>query len=50
VVQPHLRHPTLTTEYTGYLYSDAAYDYFRNAKSFTANTTKILSFGLTVNF
>ena len=40
----------LTTEYTGYLYSDDTYDYFQNAKSFTNNTTTLVSFGLTLNF
>jgi hypothetical protein len=40
----------LTTEYTGYLYSDDTYDYFRNARTFTANITSLLSAGLSVNF
>ena len=39
-----------TTEYTGYLYSDDTYDYFQHARSFTQNTTSLLSIGLSVNF
>jgi hypothetical protein len=40
----------LVTEYTGYLYSDDTYNYYKNARSYTKNTSSMLSIGLSVNF
>ncbi len=40
----------LTTTYHDYLYSDDTWDYFGHSHSYTANTSSLLSFGLSVNF
>jgi|GEM_PF-3289006 len=40
----------LTTEYSDYLYSDDMYNYYANARSFTKNTSTLLSLGLSANF